>query len=154
MSAIDDVFAQSRIEFGLKQKPNWNGTVYGVCMTKMCPNYRKIGYYEGGFCKKCSNRHPEDAKKYVLSGITDTIGYTTQIPNPRIRWINKRYVKDLSHMLSGSERDEFYMTPEQLAKRYDRADVRLKQESWDDDIVEPEKPRGKKPKEDDDEWTL
>lgn len=153
MSAIDDVFSQSRIEFGLQQKPNWSGTVYGVCMTKGCANYRKIGYYEGGFCKKCSLRHPDDLRKHVLASTVDSSGMSTQIPNPRVRWIRKIYVKDLSNKLSGSEREEFYMTPEERQRRFDRTNISTKNESWDSDIIEP--PKQKKPKKDeDDDWII
>ena len=150
MSVIDDVFDQSRIDFGLKQKPNWNGTVYGVCMTKNCPNYKHIGYYEGGFCKKCSTRHYDDVKLPVLSGVVDSSGLMTQIPNPRIRWRSKIFVKDVSHMLSGSEREEFYMTPEERQKKLDRITA-MREEAWDSDIGEPEKPKGRKPKQEE-EW--
>jgi hypothetical protein len=117
-------------------------------MTKNCPNGGHIGYYEGGFCKKCSARLPADARLYVLAGVTDSAGYTTQIPNPRIRWSKKMFVKDLSHRLSGSERVEFYMTPEQRQKYLDRMDYF--EERWDDDIGET-KVRGRKPKTDEDE---
>lgn len=152
MSAIDDAFAQSRIDFGLKQKPNWNGTVYGVCMTKGCGNYRRIGYYEGGFCKKCSIRHPEDTSIPVLGGQDGNMGYHTTIPNPRIRWLKKMYVKDISHRLSGSERREFYMTPEQMQNAKDRIDYF--EERWDENegIAEAKPIKGKKKKDDDDDW--
>ena len=108
MSAIDDAFDQSRIDAGLQQKPNWNGVVYGVCRTPGCSQNGNVGYYEGGFCKKCSVRHKDDAKLY-------TSDY-------KVRWMNKMFVKDLSHSLSGSERAEFYMTPEQLIRLQDRVD--------------------------------
>ena len=121
MSIIDDAFTETRYEYGLKQKPNWSGTVYGACKTRGCANYRKIGYYEGGFCKKCSVRYPEDAKKPVLSSV-EIRGFRVSIPNPDIRWTIKRWVIDLSEKLTEEERRMFYMTPEQLARRLDRVD--------------------------------
>ena len=121
MSGIDDIFDQSRIDFKLSQKPNWNGTVYGVCRTMGCVQYGRVGYYEGGLCKKCSVRHKDDLKRY-------TSDY-------QVRWIEskKMYVKDLSHNLSGSERREFYMTPEERIQLQDTVDY------------EP-------PKDDDEDW--
>lgn len=142
MSKIDDAFAQSRIDFGLKQKPNWNGTVYGSCQTKGCGNHRKVGRYEGGFCKKCSVRHPDDQKKFVLASNTGSAGMALDIPNPEIRWRNKAFVKDLSHKLSGSEREDFYMTPEALTKKYDSVGY-SERFNFDEDVVEA-KPTPKK----------
>ena len=121
MSRIEDAFDQERSDSDLKleQQPNWNGTVYGVCRTKGCTQYGTVGEYAGGFCKKCSVRHKDDLKRY-------TSDY-------EVRWQKKMYVKDLSHNLSGSERREFYMTPEQLIRLQDRVDY------------EP-------PKDDDEDW--
>ena len=131
MSSIGDAFAQSRIDFGLKQKPNWNGTVYGACQTRMCGNEHKVGYYEGGFCKLCSVRHPDDRRKAVLAGSTTSGGFRTVIPNLEIRWTAKAFVKDLVHTLSGSERQEFYMTPEQLSRRQDRVAYKeVEEDDW------------------------
>jgi len=110
--SITDAFERSRVEFGIKQKPNWAGTVYGACMNKGCGNYKHIGYYTGGFCKLCSRRYPEDEKKPVISA-PDT-------PNPSIKWVSKMWVKDMSHTLKPSERREFYMTPEERARALDR----------------------------------
>ena len=136
MSKIDDAFDQSRIDFGLQQQPNWNGTVYGACQTQGCGNRGKVGRYEGGFCKLCSTRHPDDRKKYVLASNSGSQGMAINIPNPEIRWNPKIFVKDLSHSLSGSEREDFYMTPEALAKKYDRSDYEDRFDP-DEDIVEP-----------------
>lgn len=122
MSTIERAFAETRIEHGLKQKPNWSGTVYGACMTKGCGNYRKIDHYAGGFCKVCSTRYPDDKKLPVLSGITVGSGFNTSIPNPKIRWTIKRWVLDLSDRLSPEEQRQFYMTPEERARRGDRVD--------------------------------
>lgn len=127
MSSIDRVFAEARIEHGLKQKPNWSGTVYGVCMTKGCGNYKKIGYYEGGFCKICSTRYPDDLHLPVLTSIEKS-GYRTTIPNPEIRWTQKRWVFDLSNKLTAKERKEFYTTPEQRARELDIVDYKEEEE--------------------------
>ena len=132
MSSFDDVFRELRIEHGLKHKPNWSGTVYGVCRTKGCPNYRKIGYYEGGFCKKCSTRHPDDTRLPVLSGI-NLRGTMVSIPNPKIRWITKRWVIDLSEKLSPEEKRIFYMTPEERQRTMDRIDYKEKEDEEIDD---------------------
>ncbi|MBU2527655.1 MAG: hypothetical protein KKC03_13750, partial [Bacteroidetes bacterium] len=86
-----------------------------------CGNYHKAGYYEGGFCKQCSVRHRDDTKLPVLSGITIR-GFVVSLPNPRIRWNIKRWVRDMSDKLSAAERRIFYMTPEQRAKMMDRVD--------------------------------
>ena len=134
MSKIDDVFKETRIEYGL-QKPNWSGLVYGVCLTPGCGHYRKIGYYAGGFCKLCSVRHPDDKKLYALT-IIDSRG--TVGPNPNIRWLIIRKVKDLSEKLTPTERRMFYMTPEQRAKYMDRVDYQEPQEVDPDFIVERE----------------
>jgi len=133
MSNIDNAFKEIRIEHGLKQKPNSIGTVYGMCMTKLCANYHKIGYYTGGFCKKCSTRHPEDKKKYVLKGI-DRKGTIITIPNPEIRWITKTWVHDLSDRLSKAERDAFYGSPEEWERTLERLERResLEKGYWDD----------------------
>jgi hypothetical protein len=144
MSNIDDAFAQSRIDFGLKQKPNWNGTVYGACQTRMCANQHKVGYYEGGFCKICSLRHEDDRKLPVLSGVVGGDGYNTTIPNPRIRWVSKAFIKDLSHNLSGSERQEFYMTPAQLAKKQDSTSYLEKDYDPNEGISTPKVAKKKK----------
>ena len=112
MSDISNVFERSRIEFGLKQKPNWAGIVYGCCMNKGCGNYKHIGYYVQGFCKLCSTRYPEDKNKPVLSA--------ENTPNPTIRWTQKRWVKDMSHTLKPGDRREFYETPEQREKKLDK----------------------------------
>ena len=130
MSNIDDAFSQSRIDFGLKQKPNWNGTVYGACQTKRCGNGRKVGYFTGGFCKICSIRHPDDVKIAALSTGGGEGKDSHVIPNPRIRWVRKMFVKDLSHGLSGSERQDFYMTPEQRDRKQDSVNYKEKEEVW------------------------
>jgi len=109
--SIGDAFERSRVEFGLKQKPNWSGTVYGCCMTAGCGNSHKIGHYVGGFCKLCSRRYPEDDNKPIISA-PDT-------PNPAIRWVSKMFVKDMSHVLKPAERREFYRTPEEAIKAMD-----------------------------------
>jgi len=121
MSEITRAFQETRIEHGLKQHPNWSGTVYGACMTKGCGNYKKIGYYEGGFCKVCSTRYPDDKPLPVLTSI-ELGGFTVSIPNPEIRWTVKRWVTDLSDKLSPEEQRQFYMTPEERARRGDRID--------------------------------
>ena len=126
MSTIDRVFEETRYEYGFKQKPNWNGTVYGACVTQGCGNYQKVGYYEGGFCKLCSQRDPNDRKLPVLSSITIQ-GIAVSIPNPKIRWYIKKWVIDLSDHLSEAERKMFYMTPEQMIKRMDRVDYKDKE---------------------------
>ena len=107
MSDIDNAFKAARIEHGFEQKPNSLGVVYGACQTRYCPNYHKIGYYIGGFCKKCSTRHPDDMKKYVLKSIAVKEAIVT-IPNDEIRWITKVDVLDLSHTLSAAARKAFY----------------------------------------------
>ena len=137
MSTIDDAFKETRYEYGLQQKPNWSGTVYGACKTPGCGNYRKVGYYEGGFCKMCSFRHPDDGKIPVLSSI-NIRGTTVSIPNPKIRWSIKRWVLDLSETLSEEERRMFYMTPEQRAKMMDRVDYQEPQEEEPDFNLEKE----------------
>lgn len=129
MSDITRAFQETRIEHGLKQHPNWSGTVYGACMSKGCGNYKKIGYYEGGFCKICSTRHQDDKKLPVLSGITVGSGFNTSIPNPKIRWIIKRWVTDLSDRLSPIERRQFYATPEQITRQTDRVDYKEPEEA-------------------------
>ncbi len=149
MSSIDDAFAQSRIDFGLKQKPNWNGTVYGSCQTKGCGNHHKVGYYEGGFCKKCSRHHPDDKKKHVIATQHTSMGWIT-FANPKIRWITKIFVKDLSHSLSGSERADFYMTPEQRVDRLDRVDYVEKYDP--NEGISTPKVKGRKPGIRETEW--
>jgi len=133
MSNIDDAFKETRIEHGLKQKPNWAGTVYGACQTRYCPNYHKIGYYTGGFCKKCSTRRPEDTTIPVLGSVMR--GETIPIANPRITWTNIVYVLDMSDKLSEEERKIFYMTPEEREKAMDRLDYRekIEKEPWEDE---------------------
>ena len=116
MSDIEEAFNDTRLEYGLKQHPNWSGTVYGACMTKGCGNYRKIGSYLGGFCKLCSKRHPDDKKLPIISA--------PNTPNPKIRWITKRWVKDISGLLSPAERKAFYLTPEQKIRQEDRVDYK------------------------------
>jgi hypothetical protein len=153
MSAIDDIFSQSRIDFGLKQKPNWNGTVYGSCQTKGCGNRGRVGFYEGGFCKRCSIRHPDDAKLPVLSGNEGSSGVKTAIPNPSIRWTQKAFVKDFSHNLSGSERADFYMTPEQLARKYDKVDFEDRFDP-DDGMSVSNPPKKEKKKGDKEVWMV
>jgi len=137
LSLIDEAFKETRYEYGLKQKPNWSGTVYGACKTPGCGNYRKVRYYEGGFCKLCSVRHPEDRKLYVLSGV-NIRGTVVDIPNPKIRWSIKRWVLDMSDKLSAEERRMFYMTPEQRTKMMDRVDYQEPKEVDPDFIVERE----------------
>ena len=137
MSIIDDAFKEIRYEYGLKQKPNWSGTVYGCCQTPGCGNYRKIGYYVGGFCKQCSVRHPDERKIPVLSGV-NIRGTVVNMPNPKIRWNIKRWVLDLSDKLSSEERRMFYMTPEQQARMMDRVDYKEPQEEDPDFILERE----------------
>lgn len=137
MASIDDAFREIRYEYGLKQKPNWSGTVYGACITPECGNYHKVGYYDGGFCKMCSIRHPDDVKLPVLSGVTIR-GTVVTMPNPKIRWGIKRWVRDLSSKLSQEERRMFYMTPEQRAKYMDRVDYREPQEEVPDFNLERE----------------
>ncbi len=135
MSKIDEAFRETREGFGL-QKPNWSGLVYGCCQTHGCGNYHKVGYYEGGFCKLCSVRHPDDRKMYVLA-IVDSRGTTG--PNPKIRWSRRNMVLDMSDKLSDRERRIFYMTPEQRAKMMDRVDYREPQEEEPDFNMEREK---------------
>lgn len=111
MSSIEDAFRQSRIQFGLKQKPNWQGAVWGVCTNKGCGNYKKIGEYLGGFCKVCSVRHREDHNLAVISTIKTRL-MKQNIPNPRIRWIKKMWVKDMSHTMTPQQRKKFYEIPD------------------------------------------
>jgi len=138
MSTIDNAFKETRYEYGIKQKPNWSGTVYGCCQTPNCGNYHKVGYYEGGFCKICSSRHPDDRKLPVLSSI-NIRGTIINMPNPQIRWNIKRWVLDMSDKLSTEEKRIFYMTPEQRAKMMDRIDYREPQEEDPDFNMEREK---------------
>ena len=120
MSTIDDAFDQGRAASDLKlgHHPNWNNDVYGVCRTRGCPQEGRIGIYAGGFCKICSPRHKEDLKRYTSDF--------------RVRWLEdkKSYVQDLSHNLKGSERREFYMTPEERTQLLDVVDY---EEPEDDD---------------------
>ena len=134
MSSIDNAFKEIRIEHGFQQKPNSIGTVYGICLTHLCGNYHKVGYYTGGFCKKCSTRHIDDHKKYVLKGI-DIKGTIISIPNPEIRWITKKWVHDLSDRLSKEERDAFYGSPEEWERTLDHLSHResLDKEFWEDE---------------------
>jgi len=134
MSSIDNAFKEMRIEHGFEQKPNSIGTVYGICLTHLCGNYHKVGYYTGGFCKKCSTCHIDDHKKYVLKGI-DIKGTIISIPNPEIRWITKKWVHDLSDRLSKEERDAFYGSPEEWERTLDRLSHResLDKEFWEDE---------------------
>lgn len=118
---LDRVFYEERIVAGIRQKPNWAGVVWGKCQTKGCGNHNKIGEYIGGFCKRCSTRVSEDQNIPIISSIK-TSGGRIPIANPQIRWIEKKYVKDMSHALKGKARAEFYMTPEQRQKREDRVD--------------------------------
>jgi len=117
--SVDDAFSEQRIESGLKQHPNWSGTVYGICETQGCGNRGKIGYYQGGFCKLCSHRHREDQKLPVLNSDRNDV----TIPNPNIRWSYKCYVKDMSDTLSANEKARFYETPEKKAARLDRVEA-------------------------------
>ena len=128
-----------RIEHGLKQKPNWSGTVYGMCITPRCGNHRMVGYYEGGFCKVCSIRHPADAKLPVLTRIS-TRGTKVDIPNPAIRWSVKRWVQDLSERLSAEAQRRFYMTPEQQARMEDRIDYDAQDDEEEEELPIVEAP--------------
>ena len=112
---INKSLDEMQIEQGLKQKPNSIGTVYGVCLTKLCPNHRKVGYYTGGFCKKCSTRRPEDKKEYVLKNLGKK-GILLISPNPDIDWITKVKVRDLSDKLDEEERKIFYGPPEEFER--------------------------------------
>ena len=132
MSNIDNAFKEIRIEHGLEQKPNSIGTVYGVCLTKLCPNHGKVGYYTGGFCKKCSTRHIDDTKKYVLKGL-DIKGHIIVIPSDEIRWITKVWVHDLSDRLSEAERKAFYGDPIEFDQAMARLDHREELNKWDED---------------------
>ena len=131
--SFDDVFKELRIEHGLKQKSNSIGTVYGMCMTKLCANYHKIGYYTGGFCKKCSTRYQEDNKKPVLKGI-NIRGTILAIPNPEIRWTIKKWVHDLSDKFTDTERRLFYGDPVRFEQSFEREAMieRMDKIEWDD----------------------
>ena len=131
MSNIDNAFKETRIEHGLEQKPNSIGTVYGVCLTHLCPNSHKVGYYTGGFCKKCSTRHIDDMKKYVLKGL-DIKGHIIVIPSDEIRWITKQWVHDLSDRLSEAERKAFYGDPVEFDQAMARLDHREELDNWDE----------------------
>jgi len=131
MSSIDNAFKEIRIEHGFEQKPNSIGTVYGVCLTHLCPNHGKVGYYTGGFCKKCSTRHIDDMKKYVLKGL-DIKGHIIVIPSDEIRWITKVWVHDLSDRLSPEERKAFYGDPVEFDQAMARLDHREELDKWDD----------------------
>jgi len=131
MSNIDNAFKEIRIEHGLEQKPNSIGTVYGVCLTHLCPNHGKIGYYTGGFCKKCSTRHIDDMKKYVLKGL-DIKGHIITIPSDEIRWITKKWVHDLSDRLSPEERKAFYGDPVEFDQALERLEHREELDKWDE----------------------
>jgi len=132
---FNDAFKEIRMEHGLKQKPNAVGVVYGVCRTQGCPNYRRIGFYTGGFCKKCSTRHRDHEKKYVLSGI-DIKGSIVTMPNPEIEWITKKWVHDLSDRFTPEERKAFYSSPEEWESAMDRLSYReeleQKEPNYDD----------------------
>ena len=132
---FNNAFKEIRIEHGLKQKPNTLGTVYGVCETLRCPNGKKVGYYTGGFCKICSTRYEEDEKKPVIQGIIIK-GGVMNIPNPEIRWVTKRWVKDLSDKLTDAERRAFYGSPEDWDKTLERLYHReqLEQDKEDYDV--------------------
>ena len=110
--SLDRAFQESQILFGLKQKPNWAGAVWGACQTRGCGNYKKVGEYDGGFCKQCSIRHREDHKKPVLSTIKKG-GIRIEVPNPEIRWTHKLWVKDMSDTMNPIQRAEFYRPPKQ-----------------------------------------
>ena len=134
MSKIDEVnkaIKEMHIDQGLEQKPNEIGTVYGVCLTHLCPNHGKVGYYTGGFCKKCSTRPLEDAKKYVNKGI-DIKGHIIVVPNSEINWITKVPVHDLSDRLSEAERKAFYGDPAEFDQAMSRLEHREQLDSWDD----------------------
>ena len=64
----------------------------------------------GGFCKVCSIRHRDDHKLAVKSTITQG-SRTRDIPNPRIRWVKKNWVKDMSHLMTRTQRQTFYEKP-------------------------------------------
>ena len=108
---IERIFSEEQIDFKLKQKPNWEGLVYGCCETPGCPNYHKVGYYFGGFCKMCST----STGKFPTTSI-------------RCEWIHKSWVRDLSHLMKPAERREFYMTREQLERIQDRVGYKPKEE--------------------------
>ena len=82
--SIDRAFRESRMLYGLKQKPNWIGAVWGACQIKFCGNYNRVGEYLGGFCKQCSIRHREDSGLPVIVTIKRG-GVKVDIPNPKIR---------------------------------------------------------------------
>jgi len=86
-----------------------------------------MGEYLGGFCKMCSIIHNDDVGILVLSTIK-IVGDYAPIANPKIRWIEKHYVKDMSHTLKKPEQIEFYMTPEQKARLGDRLRYTSKEE--------------------------
>ena len=129
--SYDSIFKETLIEHGVEQKPNELGTVYGVCLTKLCPNRGKIGYYTGGFCKKCSTRPLEDAKKYVNKGL-DIKGHIIVSPNLEINWITKVPVHDLSDRLSEAERKAFYGDPIEFDQAMARLDHREELDKWDE----------------------
>jgi len=134
MSKIDEVnkaIKEMHIDQGLEQKPNEIGTVYGVCETKLCPNQGKVGYYTGGFCKKCSTRRKEDAKKYVNKGV-NVKEVIILVPNSDITWINTVDVKDLSHTLKPAERKAFYGDPVEFDQAMARLDHKEELEKWDE----------------------
>ena len=95
--SIGDIFREGRMAHGIKHKPNWAGNVFGACQTKGCGNHHKVSEYYGGFCKVCSTRTRE----------------TQSLPtcSPKNNWINKKYVKDLSHLMTEKQRKEFYDRP-------------------------------------------
>ena len=129
--SYDNIFKETLIEHGVEQKPNELGTVYGVCLTKLCPNRGKIGYYTGGFCKKCSTRPLEDTKKYVNKGL-DIKGHIIVSPNLEINWITKVPVHDLSDRLSEAERKAFYGDPVEFDQAMARLDHREELDNWDE----------------------
>lgn len=95
--SIDDIFREGRMAHGIRQKPNWAGVVFGSCQTKGCGNHHKIGEYFGGFCKVCSRR-THDTRSLPTS-------------SPMNEWTTKRYVKDMSHLMTPQQRKEFYDRP-------------------------------------------
>ena len=132
---IDNIFTRSRTEFGFRQKPNWAGVVYGICMNPKCnKNYRRSGFYIGGFCKACSIRDPNDYDKDPISTV-NMQGVLTNIPNPRIRWLQKSWVKDISERLTAEQKREFYMTPEEKRKYEDTIDYEPIEKEDEEELI-------------------
>jgi len=110
MTAIEDAFTRAAQEAGIEQHPNWAGAVWGSCQTEGCANYHVIGEYIRGFCKKCSTRDKESGKLSVISRETRN-KVEVNVPNPRIEWRRLRWVKDMSHTMTATQKKSFYDKP-------------------------------------------